>query len=329
VALCTLNGERFIEEQLRSILSQSLLPNQIVVSDDGSTDRTLEIVRRVLTPEVLAEAGVSLTILQRKNPIGVTRNFESAITACSGKFISLCDQDDVWRPNRLARLRAGFSSDDVLLVHSDARMVDAAGRPLGHSLFASLGARRREITREQGPMAFEVLVRRNLVTGATAMVRQQLVTAARPFPASWVHDHWLAVVASLAGRIVVDEGQLIDYRQHGGNQIGATKLTGTRAVTLLSESRHQRHEGRVARITDLEARVEAGVLSVTSQQRAFLDAKLTHEEMRLRLPDARPARWGRVLGELFAGRYHRLSRGLIDVVRDLFSPSGVVTSEKS
>ena len=326
VALCSFNGERFIEEQLRSILRQSLLPNQIVVSDDGSTDRTLDVVRRVLTPEVLAEAGISLTILQRKKPLGVTRNFESALTACSGEFISLCDQDDVWRPDRLARLRAGFSSDDVLLVHSDARMVDTTGRPLGHSLFSSLGARRRELTREQGPTAFEVLVRRNLVTGATAMVRRPLVTAAQPFPASWVHDHWLAVVASLAGRIVVDQGQLIDYRQHGGNQIGATKLTGTRAVTLLSESRHQRHEVRVARIADLEARFEAGVLPVTSQQRAFLDAKLTHEEMRLRLPDARPARWVRVLGELFAGRYHRLSRGFIDVVRDSFSPSGSGTS---
>jgi glycosyltransferase involved in cell wall biosynthesis len=321
VALCTFNGERFIEEQLRSILSQSLLPNQIVVSDDGSTDRTLEIVRRVLTPEVLAEAGVSLTILQRKNPIGVTRNFESAITACSGKFISLCDQDDVWRPNRLARLRAGFSSDDVLLVHSDARMVDAAGRPLGHSLFASLGARRREITREQGPMAFEVLVRRNLVTGATAMVRRQLVEAARPFPVSWVHDHWLAVVASLAGRIVVDEGQLIDYRQHGGNQIGATKLTATVAVDLLAQSRQSRHVERVERIAELNRRLVGGEISATDTQRAFVAGKLSHEQMRLAMPRGRIARWPTVAREFATGRYHRFSRGLIDVVRDALSLS--------
>ena len=321
MALCTHNGVKFLAQQLESILGQSLLPQEIVVSDDGSTDGTLDVVRRVLTPEVMVETGIALTILQRKKPLGVTRNFEAALTACSGEFISLCDQDDVWRPDRLARLRAGFSSDDVLLVHSDARMVDSAGRPLGHSLFSSLGARRRELAREEGPTAFEVLVRRNLVTGATAMVRRQLVVDARPFPASWVHDHWLAVVASLAGRIVVDHGQLIDYRQHGANQIGATKLTASVAVDLLAQSRQRRHEDRVARINDLNRRLIAGEISATDAQRAFVAAKLRHELIRIGMPRGRIARWPSVARELVTGRYHRFSRGIIDVVRDALSLS--------
>ncbi len=321
MALCTYNGEKFLGQQLESILVQSLLPQEIVVSDDGSTDGTLEVVRGVLTPEVLAETGISLTILTRQKPLGVTRNFESALAACSGAFISLCDQDDVWRPDRLARLRAGFSSDDVLLVHSDARMVDSEGLPLGDTLFASLGARRRELNREQGPTAFEVLVRRNLVTGATAMVRRQLVVAARPFPASWVHDHWLAVVASLGGRIVVDRGQLIDYRQHGANQIGATKLTASVAVDLLAQSRRGRHEDRVERIEELNRRLIAGELSATDAQRAFVAGKLRHELIRLGMPLGRIARWPSVARELVTGRYHRFSRGIIDVVRDALSLS--------
>ena len=321
VALCTYNGEKFLAQQLESILAQSLLPQEIVVSDDGSTDRTLDIVRRVLAPEVLAQTGISLKVLQRKTPLGVTRNFEAALTGCSGEFISLCDQDDVWRPDRIARLRAGFSSDDVLLVHSDARMVDSAGRPLGHSLFSSLGARRRELVREEGPTAFEVLVRRNLVSGATAMVRSQLVAAAQPFPASWVHDHWLAVVASLAGRIVVDPGQLIDYRQHDANQIGATKLTASIAVDLLAQSRQRRHEDRVERIDELNRHLIAGELPATAAQQAFVAGKLRHELIRLGMPPGRFARWPSVARELVTGRYHRFSRGVIDVVRDALSLS--------
>jgi glycosyltransferase involved in cell wall biosynthesis len=321
VALCTFNGEKFIVEQLESILRQTLRPRELVISDDGSTDRTLEVVRRVLTPELLAETGISLKLLQRKEPLGVTRNFEAALTACSGEFVSLCDQDDVWRPDRLERLRAEFSSDDVLLVHSDARMVDSAGRPLGHSLFSALGAGRRELAREQGPTAFEVLVRRNLVTGATAMVRRQLLVAARPFPASWVHDHWLAVVASLAGRIVVDQGLLIDYRQHGANQIGATKLNGSVALDLLAQSRRRRHEERVERISELNHRLIAGELSATAAQRAFVAGKLRHELIRRGMPRGRIARWPSVARELVTGRYHRFSRGVIDVVRDALSVS--------
>lgn len=321
VALCTYNGERFIEQQLDSILSQSILPKQIVVSDDGSTDGTLDTVRRVLSPGVLAETGITLNMLQRKKPLGVTKNFETALAACTSEFVSLCDQDDVWHPDRLERLLAGFTSDDVMLVHSDARMVDAVGRPLGHSLFESLGARKRELAREQGPAGCEVLVRRNLVTGATAMVRRQLVQAAQPFPTSWVHDHWLAVVASLTGRIVVDRGQLIDYRQHGGNQIGARKLTAGRALRMLGDSRRARHEGRVQRLVDLTGRLDQGEVPASTSQRKFVSEKLFHERLRLAMPDSRMARIPTVLRELISGRYHRLGRGLRDVVRDALSLS--------
>jgi glycosyltransferase involved in cell wall biosynthesis len=321
VALCTYNGEKFIAAQLESILGQSLLPSQIVISDDGSTDKTLAVVKSVLTPARLSAAGITLTTLRRDKPMGVTKNFETALAACTGEFISLCDQDDVWHPERLARLRAAFSSDDVLLVHSDARMVDTDGVPLGQTLLGALGAGRRELLREQGPRGFEVLVRRNLVTGATTMVRRNLTRAAMPFPASWVHDYWLAVVAALGGRIVLDRGQLIDYRQHEANQIGATKLTPRKALEMLGHSRRARHEARVQRLADLAARCDDGSVVATTAQRTFVAEKLSHERTRLALPDSRKARLPAIWREFFSGRYHRFSRGMRDVVRDALSPS--------
>jgi len=320
VALCTYNGEQFLEDQLESILSQTLLPGEIVISDDGSRDGTLEVVSRVLTPERLSKMGISLKIVRHSRTLGVAKNFEAALAACSGEFVSLCDQDDIWHPNRLAILRAEFSSDDVMLVHSDARLVDAAGHPLGASLFFSLGAGRRELLREQGPRGFFVLLRRNLVTGATAMIRSNLFRLAQPIPSSWVHDYWLATVATVFGRIVVAPGELIDYRQHESNQIGVTKLTPSIAVQLLGHSRRSRHEGRVQRLLDLSDRLADGGLPATDSQRAFVAAKLAHEQIRLGLPPSRRKRVGVIMREVVSGRYHRLSRGLRDVVRDVLSP---------
>ena len=320
VALCTYNGELFLEEQLESILSQSLLPGEIVISDDGSRDGTLEVVGRVLTPERLSRKGISLKILRHSKTLGVTKNFEAALAASSGEFVSLCDQDDIWHPNRLAILRAEFSSDDVMLVHSDARLVDSTGHPLGASLFISLGASRRELLREQGPRGFSVLLRRNLVTGATVMIRRNLFRLAQPFPSSWVHDYWLAMVATVFGRIVVAPGELIDYRQHESNQIGVTKLTPSIALQLLGHSRGSRHEGRVQRLLELSHRLADGGLPATDSQRAFVAAKLTHEKIRLDLPPSRRKRVGVIMREAVSGRYHRLSRGLRDIVRDILSP---------
>jgi len=321
VALCTFNGAAYLAAQLESIANQTLLPKEIVISDDGSTDETLEVVARVLPAQRLVESGITLTLLGRSTPLGVTKNFEAAISACSGEFIALCDQDDIWSPDKLARLRQAIDVPGVLLVHSDARMVDALGRPLRHALFETLGARTTELRREQGPRALEVLLRRNLVTGATAMVRRSLVSAAQPFPESWVHDHWLAIVAALTGRIVLVPDKLVDYRQHGANQIGATKLTAGGAIDLLGQSRRQRHEARVERIAELNRRIMNGDLPASAEQRAFVTAKLTHERVRLKMPKGRAARWPSVARELVTGRYHRLSRGFIDVVRDALSPS--------
>jgi hypothetical protein len=260
-------------------------------------------------------------ILTRKKPLGVTGNFEAAMAACTGEFIALSDQDDVWRSNRLEVLLAAFDEPDVLLVHSDARLVDEAGRPQPHTLMRSLGASRRELRHEQGPSAFSVLLRRNLVTGATAMVRSSHLREVRPFPSAWVHDYWLAITASLRGRIRFVPETLIDYRQHSNNQIGVAVLTPGRAVHLLGQSRRSRHADRVERIAALGARIADGSIPSRPDQRRLVADKLIHEERRRDLPDARLRRLSVVAGELIRGRYHRLSRGVIDVVRDLFSPA--------
>jgi glycosyltransferase involved in cell wall biosynthesis len=320
VALCTYNGEAFIAQQLDSILAQSVTPAQIVVSDDGSADQTLAIVKRILSPGRMRQLGISVTVKSRQRPLGVTANFESALALCTHDLIALCDQDDVWHPEKLARLSAAFTAPDVLVVHSDARLVNSSGDPLPHSLFASLRISRTELRGEAGASAFTTLMRRNLVTGATAMVRRSLVEQARPLSREWVHDYWLAILASLQGRLVILDEPLIDYRQHGGNQIGASRVTLSSARVLIKQPLRARHESAVARFSELLRRVDEGSIPISVADRKILISKLAFENRRADFPGARKARLPHTLRELLSGQYHRLGRGMIDFVRDTWSP---------
>ncbi|MBX3088630.1 MAG: glycosyltransferase, partial [Cryobacterium sp.] len=171
VALCTYNGERFIEQQLASILSQSRPVDEIVVSDDGSTDGTVEIVRRVVS----GNSRPGLKILQNSSALGVTANFEQAMAACTGEFICLSDQDDIWMPDRVELALEKFRErPELQLVHSNAELVDEQSDSLGEDLFRAIGFSRLERKRIRKGQALRVLLRRNVVTGATVMLRREL-----------------------------------------------------------------------------------------------------------------------------------------------------------
>ena len=161
VAICTHNGEQFIEEQLRSVLAQTRVPTQIVVSDDASTDRTVEVVRTVIAAneQINPDSSTSFSLIINAVPLGVAANFEQAINACTGKFVALCDQDDVWLPRRVeAALDAFDRHPSLLLVHSDARLIDEGGAELAPSLFRVLG---RHVSRKsQRPWMLPGLHRR-------------------------------------------------------------------------------------------------------------------------------------------------------------------------
>ena len=183
VALCTYNGARFIAPQLRSILAQGDRIAEIVVADDGSRDATLDIVRAIAAESKAAGSAVEFRILDGSGGNGVTKNFERAVSACRHDLIALSDQDDVWRADRLALQLAQFEAqDDLTLLFGDARLVDENGAPLGSNLFSTLevdDASRAAIHRGD---AFDVLLRRNLVTGATVLFRPRDRQAGRRRP---------------------------------------------------------------------------------------------------------------------------------------------------
>ena len=317
VALCTRNGARYLPAQIRSICTQEPLPREIIVSDDGSSDDTLAVVRETIALCGVADR-IALRVFSNMPPLGVTRNFEQAVRACSHELIVLCDQDDVWHPGRLARMAAQFEArPDLLLLHTDARLVDADLQPLGSTLFHALEVQPAELEAISRGDAFSVLLRRNLVTGATTMFRRTLLDAALPFAPEWVHDEWLAAIAAATGRMDVLPEPTIDYRQHASNQIGARRLTLSEKIAKAFAERGDKHVARLHRADALLQRLLQLGDRVPAAWLEAQRAKVAHQRFRAGLPKARPLRVVPILAEAARGRYARFGRGGHAIAQDL------------
>lgn len=318
VAMATYNGERFVEEQLQSILDQTLPPLEVVVSDDGSTDDTLEVIRRVAA----AHPGPTVVrILDDAGHLGVSGNFARAVEATTGEYIALSDQDDRWHPARVARAVAAFDADaELLLLHADADLVDTEGAPLGVTLLGSLGLSRQEHAEIDAGRGFAAYIRRNLATGATVTFRRTLLRSALPFPAEWVHDEWLAAIAAAVGTTRLDPAPVIDYRQHGGNEIGVTAPTLRYRIGRMLEPRGDRYRELAERSALLVDRLET--LGAPREWRDLAAEKARFEAVRATYPEVPLFRLPAVLRELRRGSYSRLSsQGTLDVARDLLQPA--------
>lgn len=328
VAMCTHNGEKYVAQQVRSILHQRPTPMELVVGDDASTDNTIATIESAYESACRANTSLAteLRIIRRPTALGVTANFAATMGECRGELIALSDQDDAWLPGKLATLVAAFDAEpDVLLVHSDARLVDASGADLGPTLLHALEATPAELRALTDGDALNALLRRNLVTGCTVMIRRSLLTRALPFPAEWVHDEWLAAFAAAIGTVRLVPEPLIDYRQHATNQIGARRPTLAHRFARLREPQGLRSARLAERAAILADRARAIGVAPHVQQR--LDGKARHETRRAGFPRVRIARVPGVLAAAITGDYGRYSRGVVDITRDLLAPAGPAVVE--
>ncbi len=316
VALCCYNGALFVRQQIESILAQSLPVDEIVVCDDGSSDHTPEIVEALA-----AQSAVPLTLHRNARRLGSTGNFELAISLTRGDIVFLSDQDDLWYPTKVRDMVREFERrESLLLLHTDARLVNARGEPLGLTVFEGLEVTRWERTQLHSGGAFSALVRRNLVTGATAAFRREVFELARPFPGEWIHDEWLGLIAAASGTVDFLEYPLIDYRQHGGNQIGVPLLSWRAKLRQVVHARGDFHRKLEHRARVLFDRLQALGNRVPPDRRDWIGEKLLHAHVRGHLPSNRWARLPIVIQELSTGRYRRCSTGWRSVARDLIEP---------
>lgn len=201
VCLAAFNGERWIGEQLRSVLASPLV-DEVVVSDDGSTDRTRECVVAIGDPRVIVLDGPQA---------GLVRNFEHALRQSRGDIVFLCDQDDVWLPDKVARVVAALRQAD--LVVTDCRVVDEALHQLHPSFFR---------LNHSGPGLWRNLAKNGFL-GCCMAMRRSVVEAALPFPDGVaMHDWWIGLVAERVGRVCFLDEPLSLYRRHGSNASAAS-----------------------------------------------------------------------------------------------------------
>ncbi len=313
VVLAAYEGEAFLGAQLASISGQTRPPDEVVIVDDGSADRSVPIVRAWAAGQPFA---VRIEAGERNQ--GAKAAFARAIDLATAEVIVLSDQDDVWLPHRLEDLERAFSRDaDLGLAFADAVLVDAAGKELGGTLWESLGldaGRRAAYARDP----FAALVARNDVTGAASAFRASLRHLVLPIPPGWMHDGWIAIVAAAAAPVRLLDRPAILYRQHGGNLIGARATTLGEDVRTARGLQADAYDAEAARYEAVAARLAArGVPGPAEARAALLAEKAIHFRRRADLRRGQAPRLATIAEELANRRYRRFSLGWKSVARDL------------
>lgn len=309
IALCTCNGERFLVEQLTSLANQHCLPSELVVCDDASDDGTYKLLERFAR-----SAPFPVRLYRNPKRLGIGQNFEQAIRLCTGSVIALCDQDDVWMPEKLARFTKAFAGDAEWAC-CDAEVVDATLIPLGYTLWERVNFCQREWALAWQGGFFEVLLKRYVVAGATLAFKAELRDRLLPIPADWHYDAWLAAILAATAKVALVEAAMQCYRQHGSNALGGVRRSlpsEVRAAFSLDRSAHCREE--IARWSGLAEHL--GV-EVSTQVETGLVAKLAHLKRRAGLPANRLARLPAVAVETARGGYARYARNWGSIALDL------------
>lgn len=207
VCMATYNGTQYLSEQVASILAQLGVDDELVVVDDASSDGTVALLESMSDPRI--------RLVQNPQNLGVNSTFERAISLAQGKVIFLSDQDDIWRPGRLAQMRAALVDADAGLVVSNYGLIDQDGAALDQHLMTPLRA-------SDGPRRaanfLGILAGKRNYYGCAMCFTAAFAQRALPFPKPMeCHDLWLAICANADGALVHLEQDTLAHRVHGSN----------------------------------------------------------------------------------------------------------------
>ncbi|HMG83870.1 MAG TPA: glycosyltransferase [Ferruginibacter sp.] len=213
VVLCTYNGDKYLEAQLQSILTQTYSSLEIIICDDASTDSTQQLISNY----ALKDDRISY-FFNEKN-IGVNKNFEQGFLKAAGEFIAIADQDDIWKPEKIQKQLALFFADDIVLVHIGSAVFTGTELPT-QKIFKT-----GELLMQGND--FRKLLLRNTVAGHNIMLRKKMLTYAMPLPTTVYYDWWLCQIATVQGNIAAS-AEILAYQRWHENNVTVKKRKGNK-----------------------------------------------------------------------------------------------------
>ncbi len=267
IVLATYNGEKYLREQLDSLFAQTYPLLEIIAVDDCSSDSTVAILREY------AAAHPILHIFQNEVNLKHNRTFERGIQLAKGDCIAMCDQDDIWLPEKISSLMAQWLPDS-LLIHCDSEFIDADGKSMNRKISSI-----KNLQTYLSPVPFII---GNTVAGHAAIFRKELIKTILPFPSIVIHDWWMAFIAATQGPVQYVDKPLILYRQHAGNVIGAIKVKGQKKKKDKSELQ-QRIRERIKLFAQSCPENHAAKNLLNELARSYLSFSLSNNFLRMNL----------------------------------------------
>ena len=306
IALCTYNGAKYLSEQLKSLKEQTLKADEVVICDDNSSDNTVNVIN-----EYKYKLNVKLTV--NKINLGVTKNFEQAISLCEGDIIFLCDQDDVWHQDKIKIMSNRMVDETIGLCYCNGIVADENLKQIGsHTLWG---------TSELVKVDFNKFSVYNLInycyfTGMALCFRASLKQYFMPLSKNAVHDEWIAFIISFVAKIAFVKEELVIYRQHSNQQIGINSIKSSKEIwRLLRGYKIIKIEKEVGRFTDLITKMKE--LNAEEELITELEKKLRHLKCRA---SRSIFRFIILTLELLLGKYKKHSNGGYKAfVKDLFA----------
>jgi glycosyltransferase involved in cell wall biosynthesis len=326
IAMCTYNGERYLKNMLDSIGAQTVLPDELVICDDVSSDGTLKILEAYK-----CTSGFPVRIIKNSQNIGFVKNFEKVITNCTGDIILLADQDDYWQPYKVHEINRVFHDNPSCgYVFSNAELVDENRKSLSLDLWKSVGFNHRRYKQYTEGNQVEVLLGGgNFIYGTTMAFRAVFKSKLLPIDlqlSGFSHDTWICLILSALGAHgIAIQLSLVEYRQHAQQLYGVGKaVTFSGFVKSILSDKSEDYlvlADALQRIIErLSHEGQKGVHTI--HQIKQLSDKVMHLRVRSLVETARGfQKWKIVIREAISGRYGQFSGGCKSILRDLIVSS--------
>ena len=235
ILMSTYNGATFLHQQIDSIINQTYTNWRLIIRDDGSSDAT----RTIIESYALSHPDKIVIVDKGTSNLGSTKSFERLLDFVESDYFMFSDQDDIWRADKIEntllemnRIETLYGKNIPIMVCSDAQCIDTNGNMICPSFFLSqkfIDTTKRDID----------LLALNVVQGSTALMNRKVLDYVRPFPKYVIHDQWIAVITAHYGKVSYLHEQLLLYRQHGHNVLGALNIGTGYFIRKISNIKRQ------------------------------------------------------------------------------------------